>query len=113
VVLFPTNNNNTGGFRMGTLGRTTTLTAALGVAAILSGCALPTLPLGAQAGGGVQCGARPVRPASWLGHQERELVARFGVPNSAVRMWDGNRALTWQSRWGALRAAGMPQHLHH
>lgn len=51
--------------------------------ATLSGCAIPT---------------RENLLEAWMGHQESELVASLGEPDTTVRNREGMRILTWDDR---------------
>jgi hypothetical protein len=35
----------------------------------------------------------------WVGHRGDELLATRGAPDSAMRMSDGGKVMTWQNMW--------------
>jgi hypothetical protein len=37
---------------------------------------------------------------SWVGAPESRLVSAWGVPDKVLDTRDGNRMMTWESRWG-------------
>lgn len=59
--------------------------AMLGFAILLSGCTTTKMAMDA-----------------WLGHQETELVSRWGVPHYSMYTRDGKHVLTWQTNWGQV-----------
>ena len=38
---------------------------------------------------------------SWMGKRESEVVSQWGAPAAAIDTRDGQRILTWETRWGA------------
>jgi hypothetical protein len=36
---------------------------------------------------------------SWVGHEESELVSKWGAPDSIIELQNGNKVYTWKRMW--------------